>query len=109
MGAFQYFLVCQLTWKFISKVKRIFFEKQLWTYIFHSVVVNSTELLGQNVSSDSEIDWDQTPKGNIESGVCRLLLNGWVDIFNIKDEHNTNLKFMVLMDGIDKAEWKCST
>ena len=60
------------------------------------------------MSSDIEIDWDQTPKGNIESGVCRLLLNGWVDIFNIKDEYNTNLKFMVLMDGIDKAEWKCS-
>ena len=56
------------------------------------------------MSSDSEIDWDQIPKGRLESGVCRFLLKGWVEIFDIKEKYNTSLKFMVLMDGNDKAE-----
>ena len=54
-----------------------YFKKQ--TYIFHSVFVNFMVLLGQNVSSDIEIDWDQIPKG-----MSRFLRNnGWLDILEI--------------------------
>ena len=47
-------------------------------------------LLGQNVSSDIEIDWDQIPKG-----MSRFLRNnGWLDILEIMVKSNTILKFM---------------
>ena len=47
-------------------------------------------LLGQNVSSDIEIDWDQIPKG-----MSRFLRNnGWLDILEIMVKNNTILKFM---------------
>ena len=47
-------------------------------------------LLGQNVSSDIEIDWDQIPKG-----ISRFLRNnGWLDILEIIVKNNTILKFM---------------